>query len=330
MKNRLFAFVTALYLSALLGGCAVHQVYYVTQPAQARPGSTIFVYNFTAMLIIDTVRNISFDVRTDSVLVAAALPSGWSVVSAEYFVDADVYSHFKLDSSLFDSANARRIFDSLKTAGDVVTASRAAQYDAVLDGRYDSSNTKDQFVSFLGLRGFHVPAGTPADTSGLYNGTLVYIKLVASCTRFQIACGSDTGAYNLGYFTSYDPNDTYAADDTRQLNAYSDSTRILITNGFAVERRVPAAMGGLSLSVFPNPSPQAPDIACFLPPGAHALLRLTDPNGRVVFSSRLRAGGCGWNGVPWPENGRTLSNGVYLLRLEAGGKSVSRRFVIAR
>ena len=322
--KKLFA---VLSLSLLLGGCAVHQVYYVTQPAQAQPGSEITVYVFTAMGLIDTTRNIGFEAGTDSVLISAALPSGWSVVSAEYFVDPDVYKHFKLDSSLFDSANARRIFDSLKTAGDVVIASRAAQYDAALDGRYDSANVKDQFISFLGLQGFHVPAGTPADTTMMYNDTLYYIKLIASCSRFVLTCGSAKGGFNLGYFTGYKPNDLYGADIYRQFNAYNGGVPMSIS----VEKSFPGQnVQGLMLSAFPNPSPRAPDIAYRLPSGATAALSLFDPNGRAIWTRRLRGDNGGWNSAPWLEGERMLSNGTYVLRLEAAGKSVSKRFVIAR
>ena len=333
MKKQFFALFWVLSLSGLFGGCAVHQVYYVTQPAQAQPGSQISVYVFTAMGLIDTTRNIGFEAGTDSVLISAALPSGWSVVSAEYFVDPDVYHHFKLDSSLFDSANARRIFDSLKIAGDVVTASRAAQYDAALDGRYDSANVRDQFISFLGLRGFHVPAGTPADTTMMYNDTLYYIKLIASCSRFVLACGGAEGSFNLGYFTGYKPNDLYGADIYRQFNAYNGSVLIRIADSISVEKSFSGNVRGLRLLALPNPSPRAPEIAYCLPSGVPATLSLFDPNGRALWARHLPAGGGdsgGWNSLPWLEGERMLSNGTYVLRLEAAGRSVSKTFVIAR
>ncbi|MBK9304391.1 MAG: T9SS type A sorting domain-containing protein [bacterium] len=96
----------------------------------------------------------------------------------------------------------------------------------------------------------------------------------------------------------------------------------------------PAAEGGgMELSAWPNPGRSRLAFAGSAPAGAPATLAVYDLAGRRVAAPALSADGAGRFTAVWDGRdgaGREAPAGVYLLRLDAGGRSVTRRAVLAR
>ncbi len=89
----------------------------------------------------------------------------------------------------------------------------------------------------------------------------------------------------------------------------------------------------MMIAAWPNPSRHVETIAFALPLDARAEVTVHDASGRFlcrVASGAFFAGShvVGWDGLD--RDGRSLSNGIYFLRLRSGTRSVSSRFAIVR
>ncbi len=96
---------------------------------------------------------------------------------------------------------------------------------------------------------------------------------------------------------------------------------------------LPLQEKGLGLRVLPNPVRGACRLECVLPAPANAILHLTGADGRQLGSWPATPLSAGPNELRWSgcdAAGRPLASGVYFLRLEAGGESVSHRVLVLR
>jgi hypothetical protein len=89
----------------------------------------------------------------------------------------------------------------------------------------------------------------------------------------------------------------------------------------------------LSASASPNPFNPSTTISYSLPQSGRAVLSIYDIRGRVVRMLMNETQEAGehtamWNGTD--DNGRALASGVYLYRLDANGKSVTRKCVLMK
>jgi hypothetical protein len=89
----------------------------------------------------------------------------------------------------------------------------------------------------------------------------------------------------------------------------------------------------LTLNVIPNPLNNRAEMRYALPVNSHVRLAVYDISGRLVqmlADDEQKAGSYAlrWNGTA--RNGRLLANGVYILRLDANGRSETRTLTIAR
>jgi len=91
MVRKAFLLLVVIAAFALMTGCTVSNIAEVSQPEKALPSSSFNVYIFDVILIYDTVAVLNHSIVTDSTVVAAALPSGWSVNSAAYAIDQNFY-----------------------------------------------------------------------------------------------------------------------------------------------------------------------------------------------------------------------------------------------
>jgi hypothetical protein len=327
----------AVSAALIFHGCAVTAISDVEQPAQAAADSNVTVYIAAMVIVMDSTQIFGNGLQVDSVLLAAALPAGWSCNGAEYYIDTDAYSTIMSGGPPTGAAAYEAFWGDIKLRGDENTAGREASFDAPLDAAYDTTGTKDQFMSFLGLQGFTVPAGTQADTftidtTGTTGVDTIWIKYVGCWCRLDLTVGSVPGDYALGYFVGIDPNNLGTGMGMPvTLNAFEDSCMMEIINNTAVRNGLSRAPA-LNLSVRPNPATSASVLSYFLPSAGHAVITLVDPSGRRMSVQRLPAAHAGWNSVSF---GRLAGNpsmaaGTYLLRLEAGGKSLTKRITLVR
>ncbi len=94
-----------------------------------------------------------------------------------------------------------------------------------------------------------------------------------------------------------------------------------------------AADGRMRIAAWPNPARHAETIALALPLDAWAEVTVHDASGRFLRKVAGGAYSAGSHVVRWDgrdQDGRSLSNGIYFLRLRSGMRSVSSRFAVVR
>ena len=108
--------------------------------------------------------------------------------------------------------------------------------------------------------------------------------------------------------------------------------RVGVAGGIADEHREPVP-GVLTLSVFPNPCPGKARITYSLPRSGNVSLELYDVTGKLVTTLAKGYHAAGrYNMVLTPTlysvRGRSLAQGVYLVRLETSSQAVNRKLII--
>ncbi|MCC6350454.1 MAG: T9SS type A sorting domain-containing protein [Candidatus Eisenbacteria bacterium] len=102
---------------------------------------------------------------------------------------------------------------------------------------------------------------------------------------------------------------------------------ILATTGVD---RGPATAFALA-PAYPNPMRAGGTFAFALPEPAHVRLSVLDVQGREVLVLADEDRASGWHSLAWRNGGRaTLGAGLYFVRMSAGGRTFTRRFVLAR
>ncbi len=101
----------------------------------------------------------------------------------------------------------------------------------------------------------------------------------------------------------------------------------------AIEENPTQVASRMTLAVLPNPLSGTGEVRYVLPVSGHVRLGVYDISGRLVrllADDGQKAGSYAlrWNGAD--NVGRLLANGVYILRLDAGGRSETRTLTIAR
>lgn len=108
----------------------------------------------------------------------------------------------------------------------------------------------------------------------------------------------------------------------------STSTNYFVLEDMSSGERNPAVPQAMRLSVYPNPFNATARIAFDLPQEGYVLLNVFDVTGRLVGTpvEGLRAAGS--HSVFF--DGKSLSSGLYICRLEAGAYSASRKIMLLK
>ena len=96
---------------------------------------------------------------------------------------------------------------------------------------------------------------------------------------------------------------------------------------------VPAAPATLRLRAAPNPFNPKTTLRFSLPEAGEARLAVYDVHGRLCRSLAAGALTAGAHAVDWDgrdDAGRRLASGVYLVRLETGGRQAAARLVLLK
>jgi hypothetical protein len=94
--------------------------------------------------------------------------------------------------------------------------------------------------------------------------------------------------------------------------------------------RGPATVFALA-PVFPNPMHAGGTFAFALPRESRVRLSVLDVQGREVLVLEDGTRPAGWHSIAWRNGERTsLGAGLYFARLQAGGRTFTQRFVLAR
>ncbi len=123
--------------------------------------------------------------------------------------------------------------------------------------------------------------------------------------------------------------------DTPTEPAYSQPPTVLqVEDLFGCQLGVEDELGRLSLlQNSPNPFRPATEIAYSLAEPAHCRLTVYDVGGRIVKTLVDGVRGAGLHSVRWDgraDGGQEAATGVYLYRLEAGGRSGQRKMLLLR
>lgn len=174
-----------------------------------------------------------------------------------------------------------------------------------------------------------------------------------SITRIQVAVSSDSGATwstiaNLaGDARAYpfrspcaQPGGAYfiriwAFDEHGGWSDQGDDVQRFTPDRFCLPGENPGGQAAFAfLPVTPNPSSGTIAFHFYLPedpaPGASPRLRIYDVRGRLVREIALAGTRAGPNGATWDgrdQDGRLTRTGMFLARLDAGGRSATERFV---
>jgi hypothetical protein len=193
-------------------------------------------------------------------------------------------------------------------------------------------------------------ATLPVDTPGTIRWTAVDGDEVS---RIQLAVSSDSGttwstfanlAGNPGSYAWNAPcaqvGRAYflrvrALDEHGGWNDQADAIRRFQPDRACLPGENPSAPAAFALlPVTPNPSTNATAFHFYLPEGSNAAtrprLRIFDVRGRLVREIELASALAGPNAAGWDGrdgDGRVARAGVYLARLDAGGRSATERFV---
>jgi hypothetical protein len=340
MLKKLSVLATALFLLTVTG-CSVNNISSVVQPEEVKQNETFDVYILDIYAHVNLYPNLMSPVVEDSMILAAALPSGWSLNSASYAVDQNAYATFMnfmpsdtaFDSTAVSILDLQSYIDSLESMA--VAANRYQAGDPLLQQAYDVGGR--QFISYLGTDIIDLPAGTPMDTmiidteQTLGQDTL-YLKMVGVFIKLSVTAGPDAGEFPLGYFLGMDmdiqPPDT-ANLNLSMLNAFSDSNMITVT-GMGIDKSVDASENTtMQLEVFPNPVKNRVNASYYLPAsvtGKDVLLGIYDITGREYCKHDLNSIH-GWNTLTWNAD---VPNGTYVLRLTAGKKSYTRTIKVVK
>jgi hypothetical protein len=96
---------------------------------------------------------------------------------------------------------------------------------------------------------------------------------------------------------------------------------------------LPAITGLMVLPNHPNPFETTTEFDIGLPSRSDVSLEIFDVGGRLLRTLTQRGAGPGWVRIPFEgrdASGRPLASGVDFCRVTAGGKTVTRRIVVAR
>jgi hypothetical protein len=183
------------------------------------------------------------------------------------------------------------------------------------------------------------------------NGRMIYVtgqSSNAAATDFVTFCYNDSSGLVLWEGTYHSPTngESYGAaiDVDNAGNVYVsgevfDTTAKcfdILTMKYgsfpeaAEEKPGPARVNALSLAISPNPSRDGGEVSYALPSAANVSLRLYDVAGSAVGTLFEGRAGAGAHSIALhiPQIASQPASGVYLLRLDAGGQSITRKLVV--
>jgi len=120
-------------------------------------------------------------------------------------------------------------------------------------------------------------------------------------------------------------NGTFINDDV--YYAVGDCGIILVNERLAAEKQEKENETKTGLNLYPNPCSDLLNIS--LPDGSYESLKLsvTNPNGQLIMSTVINGSGYG---TPYQMATGDLKEGLYILSIAAGEKTISRRFMVKR
>ncbi len=137
MKKTLLQIALSLSVISLFVGCSLDRAQIISQPPTAKPGDTISVLFTDIYMILSDKKTIGQAYTRDSLHAAYGLPSGWKVLSSDYYVASGIQMNKLLNVMTDSNAVATMLKDSLAT----FTARKVPMTNDIGWSSYFSGNT---------------------------------------------------------------------------------------------------------------------------------------------------------------------------------------------
>jgi hypothetical protein len=359
MVSTSFRFVIVLGLVCFLSSCSVDRCQIISHPSAAKPGDTISVLYSDLYLIISTTPTASKSYARDSLHVAYGLPSGWSVLSSDYYVASgiklgqmtSIMSNPALLATIMQdslAAYTQRKSPMTKDAGwasyftgKTFTAHNTANNDSIPI----SGNGIGQWLAYSSKINLAVQSGTKMDTGvalsslpidsatlgtikTLYGTDSIWVKAIPVVCFAQIIAGKATEIDTLLYFSKTGPKPSTGISI---IPNYDKGDMTYVPISINPNNAVLLSPYGHNANALLRVSPSAltPGSRISMSIGSTAPWRLSiyTAQGKTVRSFATENGSGTNNPIMWDGTssaGKMLQAGVYCVKLESAGKTASQ------
>ena len=342
-------------------GCSVDRVQIISHPSAAKPGDTISVLFSDIYLIITTAPTSTQSYSRDSLHIGYGLPSGWSLLSSDYYVATGIQLG-QMSSLINDPTLIMQLIqDSLGLymarklpmtkdngwsgffAGKTFSAHNIANTDSIKL----NANTVGQWIAYSSRINLSVANGTKMDTgvaltslpidsstrkmiSSFYHTDSIWVKTIPIVCFARLIAGQTEKDDTLFYYTKTDAMPTLAALQNPYNFDRGNMTyaAININKANAVKQSLLARQAKSVLRVYPSGTTVNFDVNT----PSQWTLSIFDAAGKTIRQfatlSSQKATRVVWDKTA--ASGARVGPGFYLVRLETQGASVSQEMRILK
>jgi hypothetical protein len=341
-------------------GCSVDRTQIISHPSAAKPGDTISVLFSDIYIIITTTPTSTQSYSRDSLHIGYGLPSGWSLLSSDYYVATSIQlgqmSSLINDPSLIMTLmqDSLAVYMSRKLpmakdngwSGYFTGKTFSAHNIANTDSIKLNANTVAQWTAYSSRINLSVANGTKMDTgvslaslpidsatrrtiTSLYGTDTIWVKAIPIVCFAQIIAGQTEVTDTLFYFTKTGPkpgpSNPFIPNFDKGDMTYAP---ININKMNAVKQLLLARQAKSVLRVYPSGATVNFDVNTL----SQWTLSIFDAAGKTIRQfatlSSQKATRVVWDKTA--ASGARVGPGFYIVRLETQGASVSQEMRIVK
>lgn len=233
--SRIILLSGMLSILSLLVGCSLDRCQIISHPSTAKPGDTISVLFSDIYIVISNTPTLSGTFARDSLHAGYGLPSGWSVLSSDYYIATGI----RMSQMASLVSNPSQIMTLIQDSLAVYTARKSPMtadngWSAFFTGRtfeaHNAANTDSirvvagtigQWTAYSSKISLSIPSGTKMDTGvaltalpisstiqaeikALYKTDSIWVKAIPIVCFASIIAGQTVGTDTLLYYTKTD------------------------------------------------------------------------------------------------------------------------------
>lgn len=361
MSHSILKTILLFGVLGFLTGCSVDRVQIISHPSAAKPGDTISVLFSDIYIIITTTPTLTQSYSRDSLHIGYGLPSGWSLLSSDYYVatgiqlgqmsslinDPTLIMQLIQDSlALYMSRKLPMVKDngwSSFFTGKTFSAHNVANTDSIRL----NANTMAQWTAYSSRINISAASGAKMDTgvaltslpidsstrkmiSSFYQTDSIWVKTIPIVCFARLIAGQTEKNDTLFYYTKTDAMPTPAAFQNPYNFDRGDMTyaTININKMNAVKQLLPDRKAKSVLRVYPSGTTINFEVNA--PP--QWTLSIFDAAGKTIrqfaVPSSQEATRVVWDKTA--ASGARVGPGFYIVRLETQGASVSQEMRIVK
>jgi hypothetical protein len=163
----------------------------------------------------------------------------------------------------------------------------------------------------------------------IYGGLAVVADFERGCLVFDIR---DTHNPKLiaNYETWYHPRGVVVRDDTVYVSDGDNGVHILWLDPLISVEDIAVTASIIDLQLYPNPAPRGSTILYTLDKSVHVNINVYDVLGKEIAVLERSRREAGTHTVEWNPDISAIPEGIYFIRLSAGGSSVARQIILTR